>query len=151
MQTRAGHPIQDFRRDLRVLEREMTRQLEGETTCCGVTLAQCHTLLELTPGGSLTTLAAALGLDTSTLSRTVDGLVRAGLVKRAQDTADRRCLCVTLTPAGRNKVAEIDNRCNRYYAALLAGMTERDRQHVVRAIRLLADGMRRLRSEGEAL
>jgi DNA-binding MarR family transcriptional regulator len=150
MQTRSEHPktipVQEFRRDLRVLEREVVRQLEGETTCCGVTLAQCHVIVELTAGISLTGLAAVLGLDTSTLSRTVEGLVKGGLVERTQDPADRRCICVTLTAAGRDKVAEIDERCNRYYAALLAGMSEKDQRQVVRTVRLLADGMRRLRA-----
>jgi DNA-binding MarR family transcriptional regulator len=132
-----------FRRQLRVLEREVVRQLEADTGCCGVTLAQCHTLLELaTAELSLTGVSAALGLDTSTLSRTVDGLVRAGLVDRAEDPADRRSLRLTLTAAGRAKVAFIDETCNRYYAGLLAGMSERDRRCVLRAVGLLAEGMR---------
>lgn len=125
----------------------MVSQLEADTGCCGVTLAQCHTLIELKASRlSLTGLAAALGLDSSTLSRTVDGLVRAGLVERAEDASDRRSLRLTLTPAGRAKVAFIDATCNRYYAALLAGMSERDRRSVLRAVGLLAERMRSLRA-----
>jgi DNA-binding MarR family transcriptional regulator len=135
-----------FRRQLRLLEREVVTQLEADTTCCGVTLAQCHTLVELAASEiSLTGLAAALDLDTSTLSRTVDGLVRAGLVDRAEDAADRRSLRIALTPAGRAKVAFIDGICNRYYADLLAGMSQRDQRCVLRAVGLLADRMRSLR------
>ncbi|HEY3416310.1 MAG TPA: hypothetical protein VGM23_05440, partial [Armatimonadota bacterium] len=53
-----------FRRQLRALERELVRQLEADTSCCGVTLAQCHALLELaTAELSLSGLAAALDLD----------------------------------------------------------------------------------------
>jgi DNA-binding MarR family transcriptional regulator len=134
-----------FRRQLRVLEREVVRQLEADTGC-GVTLAQCHTLLELEASElSLTALAAALDLDTSTLSRTVDGLVRAGMVERAEDASDRRSLRLTLTPAGRAKVAFINGICNRYYEDLLAGMSERDRRCVLRAVGLLAVRMRSLR------
>lgn len=148
--TRSASPkpaaIAAFRRQLRVLEREVVRQLEADTGCCGVTLAQCHTLLELaTSELSLTGLAAALDLDTSTLSRTVDGLVRAGLVERAEDASDRRSLRLTLTPAGRAKVAFTDDLCNRYYADLLAGMSERDRRCVLRAVGLLGERMRSLR------
>lgn len=124
----------------------MVRQLEADTGCCGVTLAQCHTLLELAAAElSLTGLAAALDLDASTLSRTVDGLVRAGMVERAEDASDRRSLRLTLTPAGRAKVAFIDGLCNRYYADLLAGISERDRRSVLRAVGLLAERMRTLR------
>jgi DNA-binding MarR family transcriptional regulator len=136
-----------FRRQLRVLEREVVSQLEADTGCCGVTLAQCHTLIELKAAElSLSGLAAALSLDSSTLSRTVDGLVRAGLVERAEDASDRRSLRLTLTPAGRAKVAFIDSTCNRYYAELLAGMSERDRLGVLRAVGLLAERMRSLRT-----
>jgi DNA-binding MarR family transcriptional regulator len=138
--------IAAFRRQLRVLEREVVRQLVEDTGCCGVTMAQCHTLVELAAAElSLTGLAAALGLDTSTLSRTVDGLVRAGLVKRAEDAVDRRSVRLTLTPAGREKVALIDGTCNRYYADLLGGIGERDRRSVLRAVKLLGERMRSLR------
>jgi DNA-binding MarR family transcriptional regulator len=158
MQTRSGHskgvPVEDFRRDLRVLEREVVRQLEGETTCCGVTLAQCHALLELSSSElSLTSLAAALDLDTSTLSRTVEGMVKAGLVERAVDAADRRSVRLTLTPTGRERIATINEMCNRHYEALLGEMSATDQRRVVRAVRLLADSMRRLRAgqQGQGL
>lgn len=138
--------IDAFRRQLRALEREMVTQLEADTGCCGISLAQCHTLLELAKSElSLTSLAAALDLDTSTLSRTVDGLVRAGLVIRAEDPLDRRLLRITLTTAGRAKVESIDDVCNRYYGDLLSGLNEHDRDCVIRAVGLLAERMHSLR------
>jgi DNA-binding MarR family transcriptional regulator len=142
--------IRGFRRDLRVLEREAVRHLDGETSCCGVTLAQCHALLELSfSDSSLTTLAAALDLDNSTLSRTVDGLVRMGWVERTQDAADRRAIRLALTAAGREKVAEIDGMCDRYYDSLFEQMNAPDRKSVVRAIKLLAGLMRSHRTAPE--
>lgn len=136
-----------FRSHLRALEREVVRQLEADTSCCGVTLAQCHALLELAASElSLRGLATALDLDTSTLSRTVDGLVRAGLVLRSEDASDRRSVRITLTDAGKAKVASIDESCNRYYDDLLSEMSERDRQCVMRAVGLLAERMRSLRT-----
>ena len=138
--------IPEFRRDLRVLEREIVRQLEGETSCCAVTLPQCHVLLELSFGDlSLSGLTGALDLDKSTLSRTVEGLVQAGLVERSVDPTDRRAVRLTLTPSGRERVATIDETCNRYYADLLARMDASERQHVARVVRRLADAMRDLR------
>jgi DNA-binding MarR family transcriptional regulator len=138
--------VQEFRRDLRVLEREILRQLEGETSCCGVSLPQCHVLLELSFGDlSLKALADALNLDKSTLSRTVEAMVQGGLVTRAADPADRRALRLALSQRGRTKVATINDTCDRYYKSLLEQMRESDRQQVVRAVRLLADGMRHLR------
>ncbi len=147
MQTKAisskAIAVRDFRRDLRVLEREVVRQLEGETACCEVTLAQCHALLELSSSElSLTALAAAVDLDTSTLSRTVDGLVKAGLVERTEDSADRRSVRLVLSAAGRAKVAAIDEMCDRYYTELFEPLSEKDRRCITLAVSLLGDLMR---------
>jgi DNA-binding MarR family transcriptional regulator len=142
--------VEDFRRDLRVLEREVARQLDSETACCGVTLPQCHVLLELSFSDlSLTGLTAALDLDKSTLSRTVEALVKAGLVERAVAAGDRRSLRLTLSGQGRARVRAIDEMCNRHYAAVLRQMGAADRRQALRLVRLLAVGMRRVRV-GEA-
>jgi hypothetical protein len=80
----AAASIREFRKHLRQLEREVGYSMASETACCGVTLAQCHHLLEVDARGStsITELATALELDKSTLSRTVDGACRAGLLSR---------------------------------------------------------------------
>jgi len=59
-----------FLEKLRQLEREIGWQLESDTECCGVTLTQCHIILEIGKTGesSVVDLATVLGLDTSTLS-----------------------------------------------------------------------------------
>ena len=144
--------IAAFRRQLRVLEGEVMRQLERETRCCGVTVSQCHTLLELAASSlSLTGLAGALDLDASTLSRTVDSLVRAGLVDRTEDPSDRRLIRLALTADGRDKVAFIDEKCNQFYADLLAGMSERDKRGVLRGVGLLSERMRSLRGTASCM
>ncbi len=146
--------VGDFRRDLRVLERELMRQLKGETACCGVTLAQCHALLELSFSElSLSGLAAAVDLDTSTLSRTVEGLVKAGLVERTPGLADRRSVRLVLSATGRAKVAVIDEMCDRYYTELFEQLIEKDQRCIIRAVSLLARLMRsrRCASDGPQL
>ncbi len=137
-----------FRRQVRVLEREAVRELETETGCCGVTVAQCHVLLELSDCAlSLGGVASALDLDASTISRTVDGLVRAGLVERSEDPADRRSVRLELTGAGRDKVAFINDTCNLYYARLLGGMTAQEREHVLKGVGIMSERMRDFRPE----
>ena len=80
-----GNPsIRALRKDLRVLEREIELTLSSQTGCCGITVAQCHLLLEVEQRDrtSVTELAAALELDKSTLSRAVDGLCLVDLLDR---------------------------------------------------------------------
>lgn len=51
-------------------------------------------------------LAARTGLDPSTVSRAVAGLVGHGLVERRADPDDKRATVLALTPAGRSALAE---------------------------------------------
>lgn len=144
--------IRDFRSNLRMLEREVVTQLEGETTCCGVTLAQCHTLLELSQREhSLTALADVLDLDKSTLSRTVETMVQLGLCERTTVAGDRRSVRLTISDLGLSKVDTINRTCDAYYGKVLGQLSDTDRQQVIRSVGILAESMRRLRVEGKAL
>ncbi len=136
--------VREFRRNLRLLERQIERALSSQTGCCGVTVAQCHLLLELDQSGptGVGDCARILDLDASTLSRTVDGLVRAGLASRETDMANRRRQVVALTPAGGDKVDSIHEICDRYYADVLESLPADSRQTVVDGIATLAVALR---------
>lgn len=143
--------IRKFRRELRALERRVERALAEQSSCCGVTPAQCHAVLALEEAGptSLGELAAALELDSSTLSRTVDGLVKEGLARRREDPENRRRAIVSLSPAGEAAAARINEACDRYYRSLLSSLSETDAVGVVRAVPILAEALRAWSSAGE--
>lgn len=138
-----------FRRDLRILEREIARSLASETGCCGVTLAQCHLLLEVGEKGQtgVTELSAALELDKSTLSRAVDGLVQAGILDREPDPENRRHQIVSLTPKGREKAESINGLCDGSYRRMFSFIPEGKRALVAQSVSLLGAAMRRMRKE----
>ena len=73
-----------IRSKLRVIENEISKQIKEDTICCGITLSQCHILLELNKlkEASIIDLTKILELDKSTLSRTIDGMVNIGLLNR---------------------------------------------------------------------
>lgn len=145
----ADPSIRDFRRGLRALERQIERILIAQTECCGVTPAQCHLLLEVEGAGeaSVGELAASLDLDASTLSRTVDALVRAGMLERQEDPANRRRQLVRLSAAGREKAEYINARCDLYYKGLLGALPECDAGSLCAAIPLFVTAMRSWRLE----
>jgi DNA-binding MarR family transcriptional regulator len=128
-----GTMIHDFRRTVRQCERLFAKQLESETVCCGVTLAQCHALLEIEEALSisLTRLAKALGLEKSTVSRTIDGLVEAGLVARAADSHDRRAQKLSLTEKSRTVLARINKECDNYYRAVFLRLPATRREGII--------------------
>ncbi len=105
--------IRLFRMNLRKLEQLLTNYLKKDICCHGVSIAQCHTLLavEQLDQISLNVLSGFMGLDKSTLSRTVEGLVGNELLTRITDSADRRITLISLTAKGRLICDEI-NRVN---------------------------------------
>lgn len=144
--------VRAFRRSLRALEREVVLSLAAQTECCGVTSAQCHLLLEIDERvqASIGDLAEVLELDPSTLSRTADSLVRAGLVSRADDPSNRRRQILELLPAGHEKVAYINDRCDEYYEGVLAGVAGARREALVGSVDYLARAIRAKRLGGDA-
>jgi DNA-binding MarR family transcriptional regulator len=132
--------IRDFRRALRALEREIELDLQSQTDCCGVSLAQCHLILELKeqPDSTVSDLAQSLGLDKSTLSRGMESLRKHGWAETVRDETDRRNLKAALTREGRTKADEIDHICDARYAALLGRLSKDDEDAVVRGTDLLA-------------
>ncbi len=142
--------IRSFRRDMRRIEREAGILVAGETSCCSVTVAQCHLLLEMEALGpsSLQDLADSLSLDKSTLSRTVDSLVRDGLIERLPDADNRRKVSLSLTGPGREKCDYINSLCNGQYEEVLALIPEDKRDSVMEGIRLLAAAMLKKRNGG---
>jgi DNA-binding MarR family transcriptional regulator len=68
-------------------------------------------------------LAARCGLDASTVSRAVAPLVARGFVQRNADPTDRRACILTLTDAGRARLAELERQQADLLAAALRDWT----------------------------
>lgn len=133
--------IKAFREKLRKLEREVGWQLKADTECCGVTLAQCHIIVEIGNKGvtSVVDLSSALGLDASTLSRHINGMVNVGLVDRILNPKDRRYVSITLTAQGRKVYESIEEICNAKYARLFEFIPQEKHEQVLEGFNLLVD------------
>ncbi|MRR14587.1 MarR family transcriptional regulator [archaeon] len=139
--------IREFRRHIREIEREVEFQLKDQTDCCGVTMAQCHVLMEIDDMGetSIVDLAKRLRLDTSTLSRTVDGLVREGYVAREINPSNRRFVVIGLTDKGSAKASEINEVCDRFYRGILKDMPD-GQEYFLESVRRLSEVLNRSNS-----
>lgn len=90
-----------LREIIRILERKLGILDDLQSSCCGVTFAQCHAIVEIGRASecssaqsiSLNDLAEILGLDKSTMSRTINNLVNNGLVERAIDPERQAVSC----------------------------------------------------------
>lgn len=116
--------VKAFRKLIRKYEQLASIQVKNSTTCNGVSLAQCHTLLALEENQvcSLNTLSTAMKLEKSTVSRTIEGLVKIGLVIRKENRENRRETLLSLSEQGQITVDEINRENNLFYNTVLMGI-----------------------------
>ncbi len=134
--------------------RELVTQLEKElgaleksvVLCCGATFAQCNAIVEIGKAQSisLNDLAAALGLDKSTASRTVDGLVKADLILREIDSHDRRYVTLNLTEKGRKQYWDIEEGKVAYFNKLFKSLQGSSRTEVLESLSILLKAIRQI-------
>jgi len=138
-----------FREKLRVIQRELGWSQKNDIECCGVTMAQCHALIEIGKKDhlSIVELAGILGMDTSTLSRTVDNLVKAGLVDRFLNPQDRRYVTIALTDRGRGTFHTIEDSFNSYITKLFGLITKEKHSQVMESLVLLAEAIGKCNTE----
>lgn len=129
--------IRRYRRASRQFERLDGVQLKA--CCCGLTFAQGLILLEIDESGELTIgeLAANLRLDHSTLSRTVDGLVRKQLLERRRDDEDRRLVRIKLTANGRKTCRQVHENNDAYCRGVFKKIPPAERETVIRSFETL--------------
>lgn len=119
--------IINFRNQLRHFERELDIQ-NSSNCCCGVTLTQCHVLMELDEQDDLTLkeLSERMYLDKSTVSRTVDGLVNQGLLSRKIPEQNRRTVAISLNDKGQSVCNTINKDNNEYFGEIFKELTEEE-------------------------
>jgi DNA-binding MarR family transcriptional regulator len=130
----------EFRAALTEAYQRFNALQRGEKRCFGVTMSQCMTLELLHQGDHLVgrDLAERLGLDTTTVTRVVDVLVRDGLVRRVRDEkGDRRRIFVSLTARGRGLAEKLEGCADAYCQRILARIPASKREDVMSAFRLL--------------
>jgi len=113
-------------------------------TACGLSVAQCYSLDAIGTLGQLTLneLAESLYITPSTASRTVEELVRKGLVERCQDPADRRAVCLSLSPQGQALFEALREHLVRRQLAILQQIDPSSRRDVLTALQKLAQAIK---------
>ncbi|MFO7658744.1 MAG: MarR family transcriptional regulator [Bacteroidales bacterium] len=132
----------DFREHLRHFEREIEIQ-NSSNCCCGVTLTQCHTLMELDKQDniSLKTLSERLFQDKSTVSRIVEGLVNLGLVDREIPKNNRRAVLIKLTKQGISVCEKINTGNNQYFQQVFNSLSQEQLQIFIDSFKIIVSKM----------
>lgn len=128
---------------IRILVRNLGILEKSDTSCCGVTISQCHAIVEVGRAEeiSLNELAELLTLDKSTMSRTINKLVEDGLVVRELHPEDRRYITIKLTDEGVNVFKNIEGSMKEYYKSVFMSIPEVDREKVLDSLKLLIEAV----------
>jgi DNA-binding MarR family transcriptional regulator len=102
-------------------------------------LRQCHAIVEIGRASSLSLndLAEILGLDKSTMSRTLNNLVNNHLAERATHPEDRRYITIKLTEQGMKAFREIEESMNAYFNHVYQSIPEPKREQVYESLQIL--------------
>ncbi|MFD7640029.1 MarR family winged helix-turn-helix transcriptional regulator [Kitasatospora sp. NPDC059795] len=102
---------------------------------------------QLAAGGpaNVKTLAAALGVDSSTVTRQAAPLLRERLLARVPYPADRRAVRLALTPLGAGRLAQVREQRLRLVAELTAAWTADERAVFCALLERFNDGLRKRR------
>ena len=121
----------------------LRRHVDGALRDYGLTLSQRDVLLSLYAEGPLDqgALRERIGLEQSSLSRLVDGLVRRGLVELRVDPMDRRVRIAALTDAGKALLLETPGASELGGMVMLAGLDPEERHELVRLLRRCTENL----------
>ena len=132
----------DRSKELRELTRKIERSLQ-KLNCSGmcsekVTLTQCHALVEIgrIQNTSLKDLAQRLDLDASTVSKTVENLVKRKLVSRMPLKENRRMVAIQLTAGGLEVFRRIEEDMDRRFRQVMDRIPEEKLASVLKALEI---------------
>jgi DNA-binding MarR family transcriptional regulator len=128
---------------LLLIDRMLGLHTRTEATCCGVTLPQCHSLIEIGRSGktSVKALADSLGVDKSTMSRIIDGLVDAGMVERSLDADDRRYVVISLAENGLDIFQKISCAWYQFCSEIMKNIPIKKQDLVIESLQLIAESL----------
>ena len=141
--------IKLFRERVRQIQQKMGLSQRSDIQCCGVTMAQCHALLAIGERKelSIVELAGILGVDTSNLSRTVDSMVKAGLLNRLLNPLDRRYVSLTLTGEGKKSFDTIEHLFDTFLTRVFELIPEDKHCQIMESLDILANALEKCGKE----
>jgi DNA-binding MarR family transcriptional regulator len=127
--------LRHFRDSVRKFERNFSSLLKEHCCSPGLSLPQCHVLLEIEISGEATgaDLSRSLCLDPSTLSRNITGLVAIGLVQRSPHPKNGRLFRHSLTDQGKRTCDRMNKDYDAYFRKIFSSIPKSEHDGVIRS------------------
>ena len=130
-----------FMATMRQHGRLMMQQLRGHGLHPGQ--AMCLRFLSANDGITQRDLADALHVARPTVTKMLNSMEKAGLVRRRPDAADARLTCVELTESGRAEEKKMNAAAADYVNSTIATLPEADRRELARLLEELGASIER--------
>ncbi|WP_430883555.1 MarR family winged helix-turn-helix transcriptional regulator [Fusibacter sp. JL216-2] len=130
-----GDSVKRIVRNFQLFERDQVKTL-------GFTMSQCYTLIEMLENEAMTMheLSEKMNLNSSTMTRVVDKLVRDKYVERTRSPEDRRIVLVSLTQEkGREAAQMCSEKIGAYYENITRNLPKDRIEEVLESVSLLMD------------
>lgn len=129
---------------VREAHKALTRSLADELARKGVALKHYYYLRALFEEDGIThiELGERVGMNRATVTRVVDTMMRAGLVRRVPDPYDRRKINLVLTPKAERLRVPLRNLVDEVNREALAGMTSAQAASLRDALRKIMNNLR---------
>lgn len=98
--------------------------------------------LQRRPRHKMRELSALLGIGMSAATGLADRLVKAGLVTRARDEADRRVVWVSITPKGRLLFRQFRRARQQTFGAMFKNLSHRERTTFLSLFRRISQNLK---------
>jgi DNA-binding MarR family transcriptional regulator len=125
--------------ELRLTIQRLARRIRSMQSDESVTEGQRAVLFALNNEGpqTLSALSEHERVTPPSMNRTINALVKAGLVTRVSAEDDGRKVSIDLSPAGRTFIAETKRKRDAWFTQQLAGLTEEQRAVVDQSLAIL--------------
>lgn len=145
-----GDPVDLVERELVLLARNLELTARRSDLFGSLDRASYLILRVLDERGSasISALAAALGLDGSTVTRQVATLARRGLIDRDRHPGDRRLAIVRVSGTGRERMREVQDRRRARVGSFLDAWPPQDRMRLAELLAQLNASLGELAPEG---
>lgn len=143
--TAIGDPVDVLETEMTRLARTIAMLGRPPEAACGVDRAGyllLRTLEKIGPA-SINTIAAAVGLDGSTVTRQVAAMKELGLVERQTNPGDRRSCIISPTEDGRTVMRQMRRQRRSNLDAVTSDWTDDDRTALGRLLTKLNDSITR--------
>jgi len=129
-----GDTVKRMVRNFQLFERDQIKVY-------GFTMTQCYCLLELLKedGQTMQDLSEHMNLNTSTMTRIVDKLVRDKYIHRERSEKDRRVVLANLTEEGKKAAGNLNGSIKDYYEVITKNLPKDRVEEVLEAVSLLMD------------